>query len=121
MSEKSDIDGAAFGIAELRAEKRWSQQRIGEEIGCFSRGRMSEIEAGKRRPTVSQAIAIEYLSRGADGVARIDAAALNDDVAAARARCECPLVHGDPNKPAAPGPSTGQNREMSRDHGEAAI
>ena len=42
---------------------------------------MSEIERGIASPTVAQALRIEELSGG-----RIDAAALNEDVAAARAR-----------------------------------
>lgn len=68
-------------IAALRQERGESLAEFAAAVGCSSKGRISEIERGIASPTVAQALRIEELSGG-----RIDAAALNEDVAAARAR-----------------------------------
>jgi transcriptional regulator with XRE-family HTH domain len=66
-------------IAALRRERGESLAEFAAAIGCSSKGRMSEIERGRARPTVAQALRLEELSGG-----RIDAGALNADVRAAR-------------------------------------
>lgn len=66
-------------IAELRAERGETLAQFALVVGIGSKGRLSEMEKGLVRPTVAQALAIEKLSGG-----RIDAAALNADVAASR-------------------------------------
>lgn len=68
-------------IADLRAELGLSLEAFGERIGLSSKGNVSLIERGRLTPSLSVALAIEKLSGG-----RIDAATLNDDVRAARAR-----------------------------------
>lgn len=66
-------------IAAARGQLGMTLAQFAVAIGCSSKGRVSEMENGKALPTVAQALAIEKLSAG-----RIDAAALNADVAAAR-------------------------------------
>lgn len=68
-------------IADLRAELGLSLEAFGERIGLLSKGNVSMIERGLLTPSLPVALAIEDLSGG-----RIDAATLNDDVRAARAR-----------------------------------
>ena len=68
-------------IAALRASLRMNQAEFAVAIGCSSKGRVSEMERGLAQPTVAQALRLEELSGG-----RIDAAALNADVAAARSK-----------------------------------
>jgi transcriptional regulator with XRE-family HTH domain len=67
-------------IAALRAERGETLAQFARTLGISSKGRLSEMEKGLVRPTVAQAIAIERLSSG-----RINAAALNTNVAASRA------------------------------------
>jgi transcriptional regulator with XRE-family HTH domain len=66
-------------IAALRVKRGETLAQFALTLGISSKGRISEMEKGLVRPTVAQALAIEKLSDG-----RIDAAALNADVAAAR-------------------------------------
>lgn len=66
-------------IAALRHERGESLAEFAAAVGCSSKGRMSEIERGLAGATVAQALRLEELSAG-----RIDAAALNEDVRAAR-------------------------------------
>lgn len=66
-------------IAALRSELGLSLEDFGERIGLLSKGNVSLIERGKMAPSLAVSLAIEKLSGG-----RIDAAALNDDVRAAR-------------------------------------
>lgn len=68
-------------IADLRAEMGLSLEEFAARIGLASRGRMSVIER-EERCALSVALRIEELSAG-----RIDAAALSDDVRAAREAC----------------------------------
>lgn len=68
-------------IAALRQERGESLAEFAVAVGCSSKGRISEIERGIASPTVAQALRLEELSGG-----RIDAAKLNEDVAAARAK-----------------------------------
>lgn len=84
-------------IAALRQERGESLAEFAAAVGCSSKGRMSEIERGLAMPTVAQALRLEELSAG-----RIDAAALNDDVRAARARPAVTAPVGEPE--AAPVP-----------------
>lgn len=76
-------------IAALRAELGLSQQEFGERIGLPNKTSVSLLESGKR-PNCSArvAVAIEQLSM-VDGVARIDAAELSEDVKVARHGCAC--------------------------------
>ncbi len=104
----------------LRRELGLNQDNFARKIGLSNKGSVSVIERGGPC-SLQVALAIEELSRGADGVARIDAASLNDDVAAARARCECPVGHDLSDSASLLAPSTGQNRELSRGEQEAAI
>jgi len=69
-----------FSIADLRRELGLSLEEFGKRIGLSSKGNVSLIERGQAAPSLPVALAIEKLSCG-----RIDAAALNSDVAAARA------------------------------------
>lgn len=57
-----------------------SLEDFGKRIGLSSKGNVSLIERGHSPVSLSVALAIEAISGG-----RIDAAALNDDVRAARA------------------------------------
>jgi transcriptional regulator with XRE-family HTH domain len=66
-------------IRQLRDELGLSLVEFAKAAGIASKGRMSEIERGSAVPPLHVALAIERLSEG-----RIDAAALNPDVAAAR-------------------------------------
>ncbi len=104
----------------LRRELGLNQDNFARRIGLFNKSSVSIIERGGPC-SLQVALAIEELSRGADGVARIDAASLNDDVAAARARCECPAGHDLSDSGSRPAPSTGQKRELSRNEQEAGI
>lgn len=67
-------------IAALRSEMGLSLEDFGKRIGLSSKGNVSLIERGHSPVSLSVALAIEAISDG-----RIDAAALNDDVRAARA------------------------------------
>jgi transcriptional regulator with XRE-family HTH domain len=67
-----------FTVSALRAELGLTLEAFAERVGS-NKGRMSMIERGLERPSLPVALAIERISGG-----RIDAAALNDDVAAAR-------------------------------------
>lgn len=66
-------------IAALRAERGETLAQFALAVGISSKGRISEMEKGLVFATVAQALAIEKLSDG-----RIDAAALNKDVALSR-------------------------------------
>jgi transcriptional regulator with XRE-family HTH domain len=70
-------------ILELRKERGESQAEFGLSLG-LNASKVSEIETGLRPVSLRVALKIEELSI-LDGVPRIDAAALNDDVARARA------------------------------------
>lgn len=72
-------------IAVLRSARHETLAQFAVAIGVSSKGRVSEMEKGLCRPTVAQALAIERLSSETAGAALIDAASLNEDVAAARA------------------------------------
>lgn len=69
-----------LSIADLRAELGLSLEEFGKMFGQSSKGTMSLIERGKAPVSLPVALAIERVSGG-----RIDAAALNADVQAARA------------------------------------
>jgi transcriptional regulator with XRE-family HTH domain len=71
---------APLTIAALRAELGLSLEAFGAKIGLASKGNVSILERGGAC-SLSVALALEALSGG-----RLDAAKLNDDVAAAR-RC----------------------------------
>lgn len=93
----------SLSIADLRAEMGLSQEEFGNRIGLASKGGVSKIERGLDAVSVSVALAIEALSIR-DGVARIDAADLNADVAKSRAALVRPNVHsaaptGETSKP----------------------
>lgn len=106
-------------ISELRREMGLSQSEFAPLIGLANKASMSLIETGKAMPTVDQALKIEALSV-LDGVARIDAAQLNDDVAKAREACvaichqEIQSHHGATDKAARHGPATGKSGKDSR-------
>ncbi|MGA9220025.1 MAG: hypothetical protein WBZ57_02405 [Pseudomonas graminis] len=93
-------------IADLREEMGLSLEAFATEIGQKSRGRMSVIER-ENRCSLAVALRIEELS-ACNGVPRIDAAELCDDVRKARE-----AVHGADNAPAAGAASTGQSDQMS--------
>jgi len=65
-------------IAKLRADLGLSLEAFGEKVGLSSKGQVSLIERSGRC-SLPVALAIEALSGG-----KIDAAALNEDVAKAR-------------------------------------
>lgn len=107
----ADVQPVASGgltIAELRAELGLTQEEFGAKIGLANKASVSLLENGKRgQCSVAVAVAIEDLSV-LNGVARIDAAALCDDVRLARA-----AVHaGEPATPPALC-ANGQSGEMS--------
>lgn len=85
-------------VAAFRAEMKWTLARMGEAVG-LSTSQMHEVER-LNRASLRVALAIEVLSEG-----RIDAAALNDDVRAAR--------HGVDNGLPEACPATGQVRAVS--------
>ena len=91
-------------IKDLRAELGLSLEEFSEKVGLSSRGRMSVIERDERC-SLAVALKIEALSVGPDGAPRIDAADLNDDVAAAR--------HGAGVSAPVAAASTGQSGAMS--------
>lgn len=93
-------------IKDLRAEMGLSLEEFSERVGLNSRGRMSVIER-ENACSFRVALAIEAMSAGADGVPRINAADLNDDVKAAR--------HGVVVTAPAVGASPGKADENSRD------
>ena len=66
-------------ITTLRKELGLSLEAFGAAIGLKSRGQVSDLEAGRRTPSVPVALALEKLSAG-----RMDAATLNVDVAMVR-------------------------------------
>jgi DNA-binding XRE family transcriptional regulator len=68
----------AMQISDLRAELGLSLEEFAVRIGLSSKGYASELERGGRC-SLTVALAVERLSSG-----RIDAAALNSDVAEAR-------------------------------------
>ena len=72
-------------IVALRREMQLSQSDFGEMIGLASKGKVSVLES-TGRASLPVALKIEELSIQ-NGVPRIDAAALNDDVARARMAC----------------------------------
>jgi transcriptional regulator with XRE-family HTH domain len=74
-----------FSIADLRKELKLTLVKMAVLCRVPSKGRMSDLENGNANCTAEQALAIELLSVGEDGRARIDAAALNATVAAVRA------------------------------------
>ena len=79
-------------IASLRATRGETLEQFGAAIGVSSKGRISEMENGLRRVTVRQALAIERLAAETPGAVEIDAADLNEDVAAARAKPDWALT-----------------------------
>ena len=105
-SPPGDRDGSAepLTIAALRAELGLTQQEFGERIGLPNKTSVSLLESGKR-PSCSAriAVAIEALSM-IDGLARIDAAELSEDVRLARQ--EIGFVH-----------TSGHSPEPAHDHG----
>jgi transcriptional regulator with XRE-family HTH domain len=121
MEHASNITNIGAAIVTLRREMRLSQTEFGAAIGLTSKGRVSVLES-TGRASLPVALRIEELSI-ADGVPRIDAAALNDDVARARAACAGGCASGDDeavldhaaldNASDAPA-STGQIGQMSR-------
>ena len=76
-------------VAGLRAELNLTLAEMGERIG-LSKSQMHEVEA-TNRASLRVALAIEALSAIA-GLARIDAAALCDDVKLSRHGCACSEV-----------------------------
>ena len=75
----------AFNIFDLRKSMGMTQSEFALAIGLTTKSKVSEIEKyGKASVDVS--LAIENLSI-LNGVARIDAATLNDDVKKARGAC----------------------------------
>lgn len=75
----------AFNIFDLRKSMGMTQSEFALAIGLTTKSKVSEIEKhGKASVDVS--LAIENLSI-LNGAARIDAAALNDDVRKARSAC----------------------------------
>jgi hypothetical protein len=123
-----------LSISDLRKEKSLSLARFAELIGLSSKGNASSIERSNRA-SLSVALKIEELSM-VDGVPRIDAASLNDDVARARSTpngggdCQggdisvvtSEHVIGDSS--ASGDAATGQSVQLSRDnerHGGLAI
>lgn len=63
-------------IAALRKDLGLSLDAFAARIGLKSRGQMSSLESGARKPSVRVALEIERLSSG-----RIKAAELNPDIA----------------------------------------
>lgn len=113
----------SISIKALRNELGLNQLEFGALIGLANKASVSLIETGARSPDLDQALAIENLSI-VDGVPRIDAALLNDDVARARAACaggcsvagdENILDHAALDTANGPGASTGQFYDMSRE------
>jgi hypothetical protein len=92
---------AKMSIADLRREMGVSLEQLAGMVGLASRGRMSVIER-EGRCSFAVALEIERISGG-----RIDASDLNDDVRLAR--------HGHVSTSAAPAPSSGKDRRLSRD------
>lgn len=133
MEQHSNIDGAGPAIVALRREMGLSQTEFGAAIGLASKGKVSVLELSGRA-SLQVALKIEDLSR-VDGVPRIDAAQLNDDVARARAACvggcampeptaECHggdavASHGFADSGTCAAASTGLSAEMSRQGGTA--
>ncbi len=66
-------------IAALRKQRGETLAQFAEVLGCSSKSRIWEFENGRACPTVAQAVRLEELSGG-----KIDAAALNEDVARSR-------------------------------------
>ena len=83
MSIQSSRDNPSRPVCDLVRALRLARGETGEQFGRLiglSKGKVSELEAGKFSCSVAVAIAIEAISGG-----QIDAASLNADVAAARA------------------------------------
>lgn len=100
-------------IADLRAELGLSLEEFASRIGLASRGRMSVIER-EERCGLDVALRIELLSADAEGRPRIDAAALCDDVRAARAGLvDAGLVHAGGVSLSVAGLATGQAADLS--------
>jgi transcriptional regulator with XRE-family HTH domain len=100
MNDATDMAGPhgeadALTVAGLRGELRMTLLEMGERIG-LSKSQMHEVESSNRA-SVRVALLIEELSIDGTGAARIDAAALNADVAASR--------HGIPASPEIPSES----------------
>lgn len=111
-----------ISIKALRNELGLNQLEFGALIGLANKASVSLIETGARSPDLDQALAIENLSIR-DGVPRIDAAQLNDDVARARAACpggcaiadsDAVLDHAALDSGSDANASTGQFGQMSR-------
>ena len=83
MKYDAESPSVEMTILELRKERGESQAEFGLSLG-LNASKVSEIETGLRPVSLRVALKIEELSI-LDGVPRIDAAALNDDVARARA------------------------------------
>jgi transcriptional regulator with XRE-family HTH domain len=77
-------------ITSLRKDLGLSLEAFAATIGLKSRGQVSDLEAGRRTPSVPVALAIERVSSG-----RIDAATLNADVALVRSAANDPLPHSE--------------------------
>lgn len=73
---------AIAAVAALREQLSMTLQQFALAVGLKSPGHMSRLEQGELPCSVRVALRIEELSGN-----RIDAALLNDDVAASRARC----------------------------------
>ena len=121
MKYDAESPSLEMTILELRKERGESQAEFGLSLG-LNASKVSEIETGLRPVSLRVALKIEELSI-LDGVPRINAAALNDDVARARAACAGGCASGDDeavldhaaldNASDAPA-STGQIGQMSR-------
>lgn len=95
MEHASNMTESGGAIVALRREMRLSQTEFGAAIGLASKGKVSVLES-TGRASLPVALRIEELSI-VDGVPRIDAALLNDDVARARAACPggCAIAEGE--------------------------
>ena len=106
-------------VADLRAELGVSLERFAEMIGLGSKSGAFRVEHGEL-VSLDVALRIEALSM-VEGIARIDAAILNDGVRAARAACRggcadtdgLPDYHSPAITPSSAPPATGQNGELS--------
>lgn len=103
---------STLSIQELRAELGMTQEEFAVRVGLSSKGGMSKIERGIDPVSLSVALAIEELSIR-DGLARIDAADLNADIAKARAACGGCVPHTPVNTSEMDGPSSGNDGDFS--------
>lgn len=84
--EQDELTGnIGLKIVALRREMQLSQSDFGEMIGLASKGKVSVLES-TGRASLPVALKIEELSMR-DGIPRINAAVLNEDVARARIAC----------------------------------